>query len=384
MLVDFIILTPPTSRRESPGGGFSARLLSRSKTARPVSSLRRSGKVGCIHNLSFLVKLFPVITSIHDDQVGTMASPSWKDLVKVNGSFYCNLSEAAEPPDNNNDIRTIVRIGEDEADSLEASGPESFQHTIKLVIGGSTEAQPLSLDTSEYVSWDGSSSQAGERSPLPQADSLDEDEEEEEEDDVDPVVAVHPPTLVEDELTHTCREFFDHRQRKVLQLRGPSVESIKEPAPLITAGLQDKMEHLRREIVSVQDCFIIRSNKRAVAPSGVNKREKKTSKIDACEGNRPTVGPADSWPAVQKWTPHARLIMPKYHAAEQKQDTGLTPFLIMKTTFPHEAFLGGIPCCWRAYATISIFYFEKTVRDRERNRWLSSGYLGFLRSPESR
>ena len=167
-----------------------------------------------------------------------MAAACWKDVVKVNGSFYCNLSEEAvdleEPPDETTN-RTIVRVGDDETTS-------SHSHSIKLVIGG----EPLSLDTSEYVSWDGSSSQAGGASPLPPPDSLDEEDD----DDESPVVVVHPPLLpAEDELTHTCRQYFDHRQSKL-------VRPDDKGALLVSAGLQDKMEHLRREIVSAVDLFL--------------------------------------------------------------------------------------------------------------------------------
>ena len=204
---------------------------------------------------------------------------SWKDLVKVNGSFYCNLSlkgtdpelEPSPPPSpaqpSKTDVfhhstsewtmtpqepiyvnshsnasvhlsggtnRTILRIGEeDELTPVELAAASSASpcHTIKLVIG-----EPLSLDTSEYVSWDGSQTEA--------QSAADEDD------------ILRP---ADDELTHSCCRFFDQRQQKlsvsfVSATTWDQRTSSPEAAPPVgqspIPGLNAKMEHLRREMVS--------------------------------------------------------------------------------------------------------------------------------------
>ena len=249
---------------------------------------------------------------------------SWKDLVKVNGSFYCNLSlkgtdpelETSPPPSpaqpSKTDVfhhstpewtmtpqepiyvnshsnasvhlsggtnRTILRIGEeDELTPVELAAASSASpcHTIKLVIG-----EPLSLDTSEYVSWDGSQTEA--QSAADEDDIRDDDDEEEDEeeeadssDDSDdsgadeegqlPADSLPPPLSptsplrpADDELTHSCCRFFDQRQQKlsvsfVSATTWDQRTSSPEAAPPVgqspIPGLNAKMEHLRREMVS--------------------------------------------------------------------------------------------------------------------------------------
>lgn len=200
---------------------------------------------------------------------------TWKNLVKVNGSFYCNLSlgqtsdssGADKWPDSsavemarlakpiyvnhfNGSIesptpsnRTILRIGDDSEAPNET--PESTDHTIKLVIG-----EPLSLDTSEYVSWDGSQAQSGASTD----DNAPDDGRgygEEDEDDEEILLRSPPryappppPAPVIDELTDSCCQFFNERQQRFFK----SCEPAPQRAP--ASGLEDKMEHLRREIVS--------------------------------------------------------------------------------------------------------------------------------------
>lgn len=234
------------------------------------------------------------------------AMRSWKDLVKVNGSFYCNLSpELAPSPSpppalpredwsqSNETIyvnkasspvhllggpnRTILRIGDDDqtrqpVDLTEANNQTDGPcHTIKLVIG-----EPLSLDTSEYVSWDGSS-QTGPQSGASAADDDDDirdDEEEEEPDssegeeedscsDVLPAMSSTPIGPHGDELTHSCCRYFDERQQKLSSIVSTTWNRPSTPETAddtLTAGAQTtkstipglnaKMEHLRREIVS--------------------------------------------------------------------------------------------------------------------------------------
>lgn len=178
----------------------------------------------------------------------TTAHHPWKDLVKVNGSFYCNLttSEEEEPLDDN---RTVVRVGDEDVTGKQ-NGPE---HTIKLVIGATTSTtEPLSLDTSEYVSWDGGSILAGHEasadSPLSD-DQVDVDQHVvQQQQPQQSVVFLSATGTIEDELTHSCRQYFDHRQRKFLQ---PHLDDERPTArPSTHVELQGKMEHLRREIVS--------------------------------------------------------------------------------------------------------------------------------------
>lgn len=254
------------------------------------------------------------------------AMRSWKDLVKVNGSFYCNLSLNSAEPEldpsqlaktldatehrvfrhsdwvsknepiyvnshsdasvrlSNGTNRTILRIGDEmlrqpcpveyaeSNDFPTPSGPSC--HTIKLVIG-----EPLSLDTSEYVSWDGS--QIGAQSAV----SADEDDhighnDDDDDDDsgsdqihlqadelppLSPTSSLRRESIVDDELTHSCCRFFDQRQQKLSSfvsttwnptstpeaatLAADSV--VKSPVP----GLNAKMEHLRMEIVSLISLF---------------------------------------------------------------------------------------------------------------------------------
>lgn len=238
--------------------------------------------------------------SVCDDS----AMHSWKDLVKVNGSFYCNLSlkgvessptlersvfdhhsdwianqddestiyrvkpSASEPVSliGTSSNRTVLHIGSElEAHQTlikdEDVQSETTCHTIKLVIG-----EPLSLDTSEYVSWDGS--QTGPQSGASAADDGDSRDGESEEEDLQcdslsmsPMSPIAPET-VHDELTHSCCRFFDQRQEKLSSIvtgswnrkagmldAGPeSVGDMTSKSPI--PGLHDKMEHLRREIVS--------------------------------------------------------------------------------------------------------------------------------------
>ncbi len=185
----------------------------------------------------------------------TTSSSHWKDLVRVSGSFYCNLSSTSEevectPAEDNN--RTVLKVPGADSPHLDRDS-----NTIKLVIGGSTStpSEPLSLDTSEYVSWDGGSILAGNQTP------------EGEEEDVSSTPPATTPRIVglEDELTHTCRQYFDHRQHKLLLLQRSESKGVvtakgddgRVPPPIRPSsatpkqpGLQDKMEHLRREIVS--------------------------------------------------------------------------------------------------------------------------------------
>jgi hypothetical protein len=177
----------------------------------------------------------------------------------------------------NGSNRTILRIGDqiirqpspvdvESSDFSTSSGASC--HTIKLVIG-----EPLSLDTSEYVSWDGSQTEA--QSAASADDDDDEDEEEEEDSGSDevhlpddcrpllpPTSPLRPHSTVDDELTHSCCRFFDQRQQKlsssfVSTTWNPAItpeaatldaaeSAVKSPVP----GLNAKMEHLRMEIVS--------------------------------------------------------------------------------------------------------------------------------------
>lgn len=242
---------------------------------------------------------------------------SWKDLqVQVNGSFYCvtdqedqgDSGEATDwangplPAPNDEPIylntignghehllgnstigRTIVRVGH-EVEPGEGGGGDAatsvsqHQHTIKLVIG-----EPLSLDTSEYVSWDGGS-QTGADQSSPSTDGcsvLDEDC-----DSISPVTdssssrssessgpskaplvqpPIHSDPIYNDELTHSCCRFFAERQLRHLTITEvtppPPPTRATKPAGASTttwqqdethsSGLDDKMRILRREIVSV-------------------------------------------------------------------------------------------------------------------------------------
>lgn len=258
------------------------------------------------------------------------AMRSWKDLVKVNGSFYCNLSLkgadaelAPSPPptpppppsthsengafhhqsadwietgqesiyvnsQSNPSVhllggpnRTILRIGEkgtrqpSTVDLTDANSSEATCHTIKLVIG-----EPLSLDTSEYVSWDGSQTgpQSGASGVDDDEDIGDDDSDEDscsdeahldQHDSLEPVSSMPlQPHTVDDELTHSCCRFFDERQQKLSSIVStPWNRSSVGPEAVVSAtsssssagattkstvpGLHAKMEHLRREIVSL-------------------------------------------------------------------------------------------------------------------------------------
>jgi hypothetical protein len=202
-----------------------------------------------------------------------------------NEPIYVNsLSNASVHHLSNGSNRTILRIGDqvlrqpspvqltdvDESSDYSASSTASC-HTIKLVIG-----EPLSLDTSEYVSWDGSQTEA---QSAASADDDDEEENEEEEEDsgsdevhlqddclplLPPTSPLRPQSAVDDELTHSCCRFFDQRQQKlsssfVSTTWNPTITSTPEAATLAPAesatkspvpGLNAKMEHLRMEIVS--------------------------------------------------------------------------------------------------------------------------------------
>lgn len=136
---------------------------------------------------------------------------SWREMVQVNGSFYCNLSTDVEAEDDeecDSGAVTVLQVGTPSTPtSRSASVTAAPEHTIKLVIGA---AEPVSLDTSEYVSWDGDNE-----------DQLSEGDT--------------------DQLTDACRRFFDRRQ-KTLKARWT-----QQP----TATLQHQMAHLRREIASL-------------------------------------------------------------------------------------------------------------------------------------
>ena len=202
---------------------------------------------------------------------------AWKNLVKVNGSFYCNLSlghtgdaanadkwpgasavemdkpiyvnhfnGAIQSPTPAN--RTILRIGDVYESANESA--ESTDHTLKLVIG-----EPLSLDTSEYVSWDGSQAQSGASTDDNAPDDGHGEQEDEDDDDDDEEILLRsppryapppPPPPVIDELTDSCCQFFNERQQRLFKSCEPAMP--KRAAPM--NGLEDKMEHLRREIVS--------------------------------------------------------------------------------------------------------------------------------------
>lgn len=81
-------------------------------------------------------------------------------MVQVNGSFYCNLSTDVEAEDDeecDSGAVTVLQVGTPSTPtSRSASVTAAPEHTIKLVIGA---AEPVSLDTSEYVSWDGDNGQ---------------------------------------------------------------------------------------------------------------------------------------------------------------------------------------------------------------------------------
>lgn len=329
-------------------------------------------------NCAIAVRKMMMTSSTHEDS----AMCSWKDLVKVNGSFYCNLSlkgvdsdlgpspppSPPPPPPQMKSLnsaeqrhhasvfrqwaaaqhepiyvnscdadasvnaanvnffavannRTILRIGEDSDEVRQTQSPSvdnsidaaelscdnnslsstttttsTSCHTIKLVIG-----EPLSLDTSEYVSWDGSQTEArsaasaddDDDDEIPDEDDDDEDDDDEEDDSdgedsgseeahlqpdslasVSSPTSSHRPSLtVDDELTHSCCRFFDQRQQKLSSIVSATwnrtssstleaADSIssdasqqqqqqqQQPAKSPIPGLQDKMEHLRREIVS--------------------------------------------------------------------------------------------------------------------------------------
>lgn len=85
---------------------------------------------------------------------------SWREMVQVNGSFYCNLSTDVEAEDDeecDSGAVTVLQVGTPSTPtSRSASVTAAPEHTIKLVIGA---AEPVSLDTSEYVSWDGDNGQ---------------------------------------------------------------------------------------------------------------------------------------------------------------------------------------------------------------------------------
>ena len=154
----------------------------------------------------------------------------WQELVKVNGSFYCNLSTDLSDQSAYNAgtelyaNKTVLKIGQP-------------NHTIKLIIGSSAAGtgvtgEPLSLDTSEYVSWNSSQDSSPASSPPP------------------PLPPVPPPTLtvsMSDPLTDTCCQFFDQR-RKTLHQWIPAASASRATSG--TLSLQAKMAHLRREIVS--------------------------------------------------------------------------------------------------------------------------------------
>ena len=237
---------------------------------------------------------------------------SWKDLVQVNGSFYCNLSSTAELDDDdqpdsgsaadwlangqgidepiylNTLGRTIVRVGDDVTTTDEVAdvgqtgdatttvpvSQQQQQHTIKLVIGG----EPLSLDTSEYVSWDGGS-QVGNDQSSPSTDGcsvLDEDCDSISSPAADSssstssttsspskplqlpsLQPIHSDRVYNDELTHSCCRFFAERQLRHLSIANttttspPTVTVTPRQTETHSSGLEDKMQTLRREIVSV-------------------------------------------------------------------------------------------------------------------------------------
>lgn len=253
------------------------------------------------------------------------AMRSWKDLVKVNGSFYCNLSLRNAEPEleplpltktldatehsafhphsdwltknepiyvnshpnasvrlSNGTNRTILRIGDDmlrqpvepiDGESKEFGPPSAPScHTIKLVIG-----EPLSLDTSEYVSWDGSQIGAQSAASAEGDDDVGQNDDDDDDDSgsdqihlqvdglppLSPTSSFRRQSIVDDELTHSCCRFFDQRQQKLSSFVSTSWNptststpeaansaadsAAKSPVP----GLNAKMEHLRMEIVSL-------------------------------------------------------------------------------------------------------------------------------------
>lgn len=232
---------------------------------------------------------------------------SWNELVQVNGSFYCNLmSSTAELDDDDDDQpdsgsaadwlanghdvdepiylntlgRTIVRVGDDVTTTTEeevvdagqtgetttsivpiSSQQQQHQHTIKLVIG-----EPLSLDTSEYVSWDGGS-QVGNDQSSPSTDGgsvLDEDCDSISSPSADssslstpskPQLPcpqpIHSDRVYNDELTHSCCRFFAERQLRHLSIANTTATTTDRQTETHSSGLEDKMQTLRREIVSV-------------------------------------------------------------------------------------------------------------------------------------
>lgn len=261
------------------------------------------------------------------------AMRSWKDLVKVNGSFYCNLSLRNAEPEleplpltktldatehsafhphsdwltknepiyvnshpnasvrlSNGTNRTILRIGDDmlrqpvepiDGESKEFGPPSAPScHTIKLVIG-----EPLSLDTSEYVSWDGSQIGAQSAASAEGDDDVGQNDDDDDDDSgsdqihlqvdglppLSPTSSFRRQSIVDDELTHSCCRFFDQRQQKLSSFVSTSWNptststpeaansaadsAAKSPVP----GLNAKMEHLRMEIVSPISLSVSRS-----------------------------------------------------------------------------------------------------------------------------
>ena len=180
----------------------------------------------------------------------------WQELVKVNGSFYCNLSTDLSDQSAYNSLESSPGGGALTGAPMDA-GTELYanktvlkigqpNHTIKLIIGSSAAGtgvtgEPLSLDTSEYVSWNSSQDSSPASSPPP------------------PLPPVPPPTLtvsMSDPLTDTCCQFFDQR-RKTLHQWIPAASASRATSG--TLSWQAKMAHLRREIVSA-DTFNLNVN----------------------------------------------------------------------------------------------------------------------------